>query len=159
MLVFRCPCVIYVSPQIVTGPVLELGRPVLELGRSSPHTGTVPRRGAPYWNWIQDRGFVPKRGVQCWNWASSAGTGRLSCNPDLSPAPYWHWCQYGAPHFGRRIWVGGVWQFFLASEKWRGTIAWAPRCYPACFALIGNYLHSELLTYEQTSLTKLACIK
>ena len=108
---------IYVSPQIVTGPVLELGRPVLELGRSSPHTGTVPRRGAPYWNWIQDRGFVPKRGVQCWNWASSAGTGRLSCNPDLSPAPYWHWCQYGAPHFGRRIRVGGVWQFFLASEK------------------------------------------
>ena len=92
--------IIYVSPQIVTGPVLELGRPVLELGRSSPHTGTVPRRGAPYWNWIQDRGFVPKRGVQCWNWASSAGTGRLSCNPDLSPAPYWHWCQYGAPHFG-----------------------------------------------------------
>ena len=103
---------IYVSPQIVTGPVLELGRPVLELGRSSPHTGTVPIWGAPYWNWIQDRGFVPKRGVQCWNWASSAGTGRLSCNPDLSPAPYWHWCQYGAPHFGRRIRVGGVWQFF-----------------------------------------------
>jgi len=32
--------IIYVSSQIVTGPVLELGRPVLELGRSSPHTGT-----------------------------------------------------------------------------------------------------------------------
>ena len=91
---------VYVSPQIVTGPVLELGRPVLELGRSSPHTGTVPRRGAPYWNWIQDRGFVPKRGAQCWNWVPSAGTGWLSCNPELSPAPYWHWCQYGAPHFG-----------------------------------------------------------
>ena len=61
---------VYVRTRIVTGPVLELGRPVLELGRSSPHTGTVPRRGAPYWNWIQDRGFVPKWGAQCWNWAT-----------------------------------------------------------------------------------------
>ena len=68
--------------------MLELGCPVLELGRLSPHTGTVPIWGAPYWNWIQDRGSVPKRGTQCHHWARALkphiGTGASMGQPVLA---------------------------------------------------------------------------